>query len=174
MNPYSRRQLNSGRRAVVGDTELVAMMNRLEKKGLTKAIRAANSKAAKPIRQSMKKYARETSKTIAKSIGIKNKVYSRNKTGIVIIGIRSQQSVRREYLSATGKKRVHDPRFTGHLVEGGTQPHDIPAFGNKAVMVRHPGTKAKPFIKRALDENIHQARMAYASEIKSAVAVAFA
>tara|TARA_R110000824_G_scaffold188467_3_gene369824 strand:- start:19501 stop:20016 length:516 start_codon:yes stop_codon:yes gene_type:complete len=99
---------------------------------------------------------------ISKSIGVKDVLYKRSGTVVVMVGPRANY-----FDNATG----HRPSNTAHLVELGTKSHDIRvksaatlsnidsgvgdgtdivAFGKK---VTHPGTLGKPFLRPALDDS---------------------
>lgn len=58
------------------------------------------------------------------------------------------------------KPTVADPFYYAHLVELGTKPHSVPrrftrgrVRSNKPATQPHPGTRARPFIKPAVENN---------------------
>lgn len=83
---------------------------------------------------------RKRSGALRQSLGIKAVKGSRGKTlALAVIGARSK--VVKRYKGKTIK-----PSKYAHLVEKGTKPHMV---GKR----RHPGAKAQPFLKPALDSN---------------------
>lgn len=145
-------------RYITGSDELIKKLSGMERKVQQKILKKANSKAIRPVIQAAKRGARPTSRTIAKSIGMRQSKYQGGQIHTVVAGVRnlaSVASVRPQVHFVTGgwSYRRHDPRHTAHLVEKGTKAHTIviPRF---KMIVRHPGTKAKPFLEPAFKSNV--------------------
>lgn len=69
------------------------------------------------------------------------KISTRAKGGMVTASVK-----------AGGKGARH-----AHLVELGTKPHLIPRRGFKAAPIRHPGAKAKPYMRPAFESKVQAA-----------------
>lgn len=85
------------------------------------------------------------------------------------IATRKRGGTMRGLLRATGNHG-----YVAHWVEFGTQPHIIPGplkLGNKWVKnAKHPGARAKPFMRPALDSKKAQALLAVGEYIKRRLA----
>ena len=130
--------------------------------------RRALNKASRPIIKGARRKVRRRHGDLRKSLG--NVIRMEKKTGAIISIIGPRR----------GRKRVVDgkpvdPANYAHLVEYGTQPHEIkprnPAgalpVGNDqfAGTVQHPGTPAAPFLRPAYDENKNEAPKDYGEVI---------
>jgi len=180
-NPFKGRGIGKGPQAtgiqLDGDRELDKALARLASREFHKVVRGAVSKALTPVSRSAKKYAKQVgkNKALSKSIGRKIKAYWSTGYVVGLVGPRSN------YVDpATG----HRPRFTAHLVEYGTKAHVIsakkwpilvedPDTGKRGTIlgaiVKHPGTKAHPFIRRALEENRGTIMGIYHKELKARI-----
>lgn len=143
---------------VTGDKDLLKKFANVQRRVQTKAIDKANSKAIRPVVTAAKRGARASSNTIAKGIGMRKKRYQKGAIQVAVAGVRNLASVASDrpkvhFVTGGWSYRRHDPRHTAHLVEKGTKPHAIviPRF---KMVVRHPGTKAKPFLEPAFVSNV--------------------
>jgi hypothetical protein len=162
---------------VEGAHELLLKLERLEKKAQDKIIKKANSKAVRPIIRAAKSNSRSVSRTISKAVGVKHKYYKQSQTALAIVGARVAKSVRTEkthvhFMTGRVSMRVHDPRHTSHLVERGTKPHTYTIRIRKkqeAVTIRHPGTKAQPWLKPAYETQKGAAARLFQEVVKQQV-----
>ncbi len=150
---------------VRGDKEAMKKFRRVKDNIENKAIKTSTRKAGSLVLKAARKNARPVSRIIARALGQKVKFYKKDGVGIAVIGVRDQESVRQKNKAG----RLHDPRNTIHLVELGTQPHMIPLYGNKAVLVRHPGTKPQNILARAIAEKMNAAKMEYEITFKRVI-----
>lgn len=134
---------------VKGDKAAMAKFRRLKNTVEQKAIKTAIRKVGNIVLKSARQNARPISRILARGLGQKVKYYKKDGTAFVLIGVRDVESVRQKNKAG----RLHDPRNTIHLVELGAAPHQMPLYGNRAVLVMHPGTKAYHPLQRALDSN---------------------
>jgi len=116
---------------------------RVAARGPSAGVRAGGAAVVKEMRRRAPK---ETG-SLKKSIGQKVKQYRRNQTVTSIIGARSKP-----YKTAKGKR---NPAYYAHLVEMGVAPHRTGRQGG-----RHPGFKARPFMRPAWDAAAPRARAA--------------
>ncbi len=159
---------------IIGMAQFQKSLHGLETKGIEKALRTASRQAAKPILAAMRADVKPISKTMARALGVKVKIYKRSKNAIALVGIRNTPSVRRPYSSRIQRSRgkgdsrgIHDPRFTFHLVDLGTKPHQAKAFG-KAYFA-HPGTKANSIREKAMRSAAGKSDAAYIDAFRRAV-----
>lgn len=123
---------------------LSALPERVERNVLRKALRAGGRKIIKRARQNIK----DKTGTLSKSLGIKVKRTRKGSMVGIEVGARS------------GKKQKYDG-FYAHMVEFGTRPHAIGRGDNvesggkltrgKQKGRQHPGMKARPFLRPAVD-----------------------
>lgn len=128
-----------------GEKQLRRALQALPEKLQRKVARKALSKGGRLIAKEARKLVRPVSRTIAKSIAVKTKVYASG-TGLAIVGPREMTGAARALRVAEVGDRFHNPSKTAHLVEGGTKPHLIPGGTTPR---QHPGTEPHPFILRA-------------------------
>ena len=164
------------RQYVSGTRELIWKLSSLEGKVAKKILGKANSKAIRPVITAAKRGARQTSNTLAKGIGLRHARYKAGQIHTVVVGVRNLASVasikpKTHFLTGGWSMRKHDPRHTAHLVERGTAPHMIPIPKLK-VTVRHPGTKAKPFLEPALVENVNAVIRKHKDTLRSEILIA--
>lgn len=116
-------------------------LDAIERTAKRRAIAMKSVKAgAKLVQQAAKVRApkRKKSGALRQSLGIKSEKGKRGKTlAFAVVGARSK-------VVKTYKGKTIKPAKYAHLVEKGTQAHDVAGK-------RHPGAKAKPFLKPALD-----------------------
>lgn len=135
-----------------GDKELERKLRALPKRVFKNVVRGATTKAMTPATKTAKRLAKGIGDrgTIAKSIGKKTKTYPRTQTIVTLVGPRR---------GFKDTESGHNPSNTAHLAEFGTAPHVIRSekpMGPKGVfglIVHHPGQKATPFMRPALDNN---------------------
>ena len=161
---------------VLGVAKFQKSLHGLDDTVVKKVLLSATVKAAAPVRKHLRNAVKPISKTMAKAIISKVKVYKRSKVAIGLIGIKNDSSVRAPYSDPKNRNRgkgdskgIHDPRFTFHLVDLGTKPHMIPFFGDKAKMVMHPGTSAQKVREKAMRATESQQIQAYETAFKAAV-----
>jgi len=130
----------------------------------------AGRRGVAPTTTAARRNVRKVSRTIAKSIGVRQKRYKHALS--TVLGPRSGFSV----IGEDGRK--HNPVNTSHLVEQGTEPHIIrrAAFGHEngeyVGEVQHPGTKGVWFMKRAWASKGGNAMFTrYASEIERMIPI---
>jgi len=150
---------------VRGDKEAMKMFRRVKNTIEQKATKTALRKSGNIVLKTARKNERPISKILARGLGTKIKYYKNTGTGVAVIGVRNVDSVRQK----NSKGRLHDPRNTVHLVELGTKPHMIPLFGNKAVLVMHPGTAAKHPLSRALESTQGKVKHEYEITFKRVI-----
>lgn len=150
---------------VRGDKEAMKKFRRAKDNVENKATKTAIRKSGNLVLKSARKNARSISKIIARGLGQKVKFYKKDGAAIAIIGVRDSESVRQK----NAKGRLHDPRNTIHLVELGTQPHRIPLYGNRAVLVMHPGTKPQHPLARAIEETKSRVKDEYEITFKRVI-----
>lgn len=116
----------------------------LRKTLVSKILKKAVTESVKVVKQTVSSNAMSIKRFgfLAKSIGVKIKTYSEQKTAVAIIGPRSKWS-------KTVGDKTYRPSYYAHLLEGGT---------------KH--SAAKPFLKPALDTTRDQ----YLSVLSDAIA----
>lgn len=159
---------------IVGKAKFERSLHNLDTTMIRKTLGVATRKACAPILKAMRNEVKPISKTMARALGSKIKVYKRSKIVIGLIGIRNTKAVAAEYSDprqqSRGKfdhKGMHDPRFTFHLVDLGTKAHRARAFGGAYFM--HPGTDAKEVRMKALRSGENMSAAAYQAALKKAV-----
>ena len=144
---------------VDGDKRTAKRLEALPDRVFRKVVRKASKKAMKPVSTAARRNVRPISRLIAKSIGTKQKTYTRNGVVVTVVGPRS---------GFKDEQTGHNPDNTAHLVEYGTPPHtieskkmmsnlnnphadaeNIEVFG---YTVEHPGSAPFPFMRPALEE----------------------
>jgi len=126
-----------------GEANLIRHLDSLKTKTRSRIIGQALRAAWRPMLFAAKANARRIKDTglLAKSIGVTPKTYRVSGVFVGIIG------PRKGFKQLIGEnKRPRDPRLYAHLVEFGTKPHMIKN-------TRHPGAKAKPFMRPAFDKH---------------------
>ena len=146
-----------------GLSDTMAVLNELQKpSNQRQAMRKALQPATKPILDEVRARVPRRSGLTRKSIGRKTKTYSRTGTVLVLVGPRSKPSFRRQVTvrGRDGKPRtiMHDPVKTAHLVEFGTQPHQVGG-------VQHPGAEPKPFMRPGFDAKQAEAKAIFGREL---------
>lgn len=160
---------------VTGDEKALKALAQFSGKLSGQVLRRAGQKAATPVIRTAKALVKPVSKTIAKSIGSKVKVYKRTGKLLVIVGpkVASPKSSKETENPMTGvtKKREHIADRTAHLVDRGTKAHKINLFKKKKLrVIKHPGTKGNFFLERALIQEDAISKQIYFNELKSGVA----
>ena len=141
--------------SVTGLAELERFLAELPERLQVKIARAALAAGAREIRDEARKIVPVKSGDLRKTIRASTR---RGKDGMVTASIRA------------GSKKA----FYAHFVEYGTQPHDIRSKNGGAmrvgkafrVVMRHPGAKAKPFMRPALDSKARDAIEATAAKMR--------
>lgn len=166
-------KLSNSKDVVRGAAALSKSLTDMDDKIQKKVLRSATTAAAKPVRTEMRKQVKTISKTMAKAIISKTKVYRSSNTAVALVGIKNDPSVRKPYSSDKQKSRgIHDPRFTFHLVDLGTKPHGAKAFGKHSFA--HPGTAAQNVRDKALASTQGQSIAMYEAAFTKAVDKALA
>lgn len=143
---------------VQGDEKLVKKFKRAKDTIETKASKQAMRKSGNIVLKQARANLRPVSRIMARALGQKVIQYKKDGNVIAIIGVRDADSVRQK----NKQGRLHDPRNTMHLVELGTQPHQVRLFGT-GVLVQHPGTKARNPLNKAIESK----KSAVESEFKA-------
>lgn len=131
------------------------MTKNLEKLGTRVALRgpaaAVRAGGAAMIKEMRNRAPVETG-SLKKSIGQRVKTYRRSKTVTSIIGARSKR-----YETTRGRR---NPAYYAHLIELGVSPHRLGKRG------RHPGFRARPFMRPSWDAAAPRARAAVIDKMK--------
>lgn len=158
---------------IIGMAKFQRSLHAVDTTMIRKTLGVACRKGAAPVLKAMRTEAKPISKTIARSFGVKIKIYKRSKTAIALIGVRNVPGVRKKYTDPINKYRgkgdskgIHDPRFTFHLVDLGTKPHMAKAFG---AYFMHPGTRGENVRGHALTKARAQSDAAFLIAFKNAV-----
>lgn len=157
-----------------GVPELLKALQEIDKKVAKRALTKAVREAAKPILKAAKANVAVDTKTLKKSLGVKVKVYKGGSGVVGLVGIRKDKKgkpikhKRKVGTTKAGKDIYQDPTKYGHLVEFGTRRHTVAKGDRLARKDRkqsemqtgkmHPGAKAKPFLRPALDNNQGQVK----------------
>lgn len=159
---------------VTGDEALLKALKVFPGKLSGQVLRRAGQKAGTVVAKVARQLVRPVSKTIAKSIGTKVKVYKSGKL-LVLVGPKAQNpkstKIVENPLTGVKKKRAHEPDRTAHLVDRGTKAHAITLYKKKKFrVVKHPGTKGNFYMERALIQQDSMAKQIYFNELKNGVA----
>ncbi len=174
---------------VDGVSELLAKIEGMRKSAQTKIVKPMVKAGVKVVLAAAKAklagYGFKSSSPLLKALGDKIGV-GKDGTVFGIVGprrgykvVRGADGQRVKMLNALGnryaKKGIDDPVRYAHLVEKGTAPHalgkgsTLPREGRKGELTAgsqsgnmHPGSKAQPFLRPAIDE--------HKDEVKSAMA----
>lgn len=122
---------------IEGIDEVRAALRALPAKIERNVIRGGLRAAAKIVADEAKRLVPVRRGFLKKSI----RISSRAKNGIVTVSVK-----------AGGKGARH-----AHLVERGTKPHLIGRKGFKSAPIRHPGARAKPYMKPAFERKVRAA-----------------
>ena len=133
---------------IEGLEELRDKLLKLKRVTGRKVVRKALNEASKPILRTAKAKVPVDTGLLRKSLGRKQKSY-RGGRSVVIIGPRT--GFKRE-VTVAGKKQVRNPAKYSHLVEFGTRR-----------------TAAKPFLRPAFDELLHQTVAAITNTIADGI-----
>jgi len=120
----------------------LAVLKSADAKVRKKILRKACNKAGGVLLKRAKQLVPTKSKLLKKSLGRKVKVYP---SGVAVAVVGPRKGFRQEVVR-DGREVLSDPIRYAHLVEGGTRPHGYKTRGG-----RHPGAKARPFLKPSLD-----------------------
>lgn len=149
---------------MTGSKQLDALLRQLPDRAALTAIRQASSNAMTPMLKQARQNAKSVSRTYAKAMGKKQKTYKADGTVVTIVG------ARKGYRSDSG----HDPVYTAHLIEFGTQPHSLgrgsSARARGSVSINqsgpeHPGTKGQHVLQRAFDSTRSESEAVYRREL---------
>lgn len=161
--------------ALEGAEQLERKLRLLEPKLFKKVIRNASKKAMQPMVVAAKTKAPIETGLLKKSIGMKQKQYTRARVVATIVGPRKGFKKLVKVLDQFGnlKEQYRDPVNYAHLVEFGTAAHALGSGSDSRKQVasgaQHPGSDAKPFLRPAFDENEHKALAIYRAELSKGV-----
>lgn len=162
---------------VKGDKEIIRALQEFGRKLSGQVVRRAGQKAMTPVAKAARGFAKPLSKTVAKSIGGKVKVYKRTGYVLAIVGPKadppkSVKLAQNAVMEGAKKvKRVHDPTVTAHLVALGAKAHKITLYKKRKLMiVNHPGMKGVHFLTRALAQEEGLAKQIYMNELRTGLA----
>lgn len=139
-----------GKIKIEGDEALQKAIRELPRAVQNKIIRPVLVKASKPVLDGARSAVVKKKGWLKRSLGRKTKTYKRGGVA-VIVGARRG-------MAPDGI----EPANYAHLVEKGTKPHAVGKGSNSRKSVLgvqaahggiHPGAKAQPFLKPALDKN---------------------
>lgn len=153
--------------------ELIKALKKIDDKATSRVTRNALRASAKPMVKEAKSRAKKTSKTVAKSIGVTVKSYQKGTVFSLKMGPRTDdkftttKTVKNPF---TGEReaREHVPTKTAHLIEGGTNPHQI-RLPHLNITIQHPGTDPEPFMEPAFQNNATNAEAAFTKKAWSAI-----
>ncbi len=143
---------------VVGLKEMQAKMKELAVAPQRRAVRRALTPSANilrdearrlaPVRYGILRKAIKTRTTVLFGVPTASVYIEKKKYRVAAKGIKGQRRNKSGKAAAGEKPRMISvsPRSTAHLVEFGTKPH---AYKKRAGM--HPGARAKPFMRPAMD-----------------------
>lgn len=143
----ARARMGGDIRATVhGDKLLKARLKHLDESALKRIMRPATRSGGSVINKLAKTKAKSISKALSKSIGVKAKTYSRSGVVWVGVGPRTGEKYWEERPGLYwGRQTIMKPHKIAHLIEFGTDPHEMP-WG-----WYHPGTSPQPFLRPAWD-----------------------
>jgi hypothetical protein len=147
----------AGRIRVEGLKEIDRRLGRLPDKLQHKILKEGVKEAVASVIRAAKALAPVETGTLRRSIGVRIKSYQKKQTWVAIVGPRRVLAPKfREGLPTS--KAARDPRFYGHLVESGAQPHKqkgvvIPIVGLRLMASQHPGVKGTGFMEDAWKAN---------------------
>ena len=150
--------------ALSGDKDLMRMFDRMPKE-LYNAVKFASPRAMQIVAEaaSRKAEAFKDSGLLAASIGVKMKAYPKSGSVVAIVGPRKGfkglvKVTRRLGNTVFTYEEYRDPMYYAHLVEFGTQPHDL---GEGSSMRKdiikggrgvHPGSRPRSFLRSSMDD----------------------
>ena len=137
--------------SLMGDKELIRMLDRLPVKISRKVVPAAASKSMTPVSTMAKKLVRRQTRgtgLLARSIGKKRKIYRASGNTIVVVGVR---------MEFKRKSGTRNPSKYAHLVEYG---HQVRGGGLVA---------ARPFLRPALQRNVEKIKATMSREIMKGI-----
>jgi hypothetical protein len=143
---------------ISGDEELKRALKAFPDKLEKRVLRSAAGKAATATAKGIRREAKPASPTIARFIGTKVKLYKQG-TVFAIAGPRRDSPK-----SPTG----HNPAYTAHLVDRGTKPHSMKAWGR--VRIVHPGAKAQPFMQPGAHQATSDVKRIYLQALRDGIA----
>jgi len=148
-----------------GDKELVAALKSIGDVTFRKVMRSATNAAMQPVLRSARSNAASIGRhhTIAKSLIKKTKTYPRNNVVVTLVG------PDKDYVGENG----HRPVKTAHLVELGTAAH-VTRTTEQGLVVTHPGTPPRPFLRPALENNRTGVENALIKKVKERVPIEMA
>jgi hypothetical protein len=112
----------AGRIRVEGLKEIDRRLGRLPNKLQHKILKEAVKEAVAPVIRAARALAPVETGTLRRSIGVRIKSYQKKQTWVAVVGPKRVSAPKfREGLPTS--KAARDPRFYGHLVESGAQPH---------------------------------------------------
>jgi HK97 gp10 family phage protein len=150
------------------DQALERLPLQIQKKVLSKAIR----EAGKPVAKAARALAPQETGLLRRSIKSYVKMYKRSGVWVAVIGPTAATAKARKGL--TGSKAKRNPKYYGHLVEGGTKPHlqhgvTIPPLYIRLAASQHPGTKGVEFLKAAWKANDNRALEKMKQELRKGI-----
>jgi HK97 gp10 family phage protein len=147
---------------IMGEAALLKKLKGLDRKVRTKIVRKAISEATKPVYKSMRARCPKGQGHLRKSIARKVKVYRSGKNTVGLVGPR---------FNYKGRQKGIEPNLYAHLVEFGTTAHEIAITEGplKGLVIQHPGARAQPFIRPALDDNAKVCQEIMAREVEAGI-----
>lgn len=125
--------------------QLERALEELGGKAARRVLRKAATKALKPMVKTARQYLRRNKSKrtglLAKSLGTKTKTY--RKSGTVFSAMGPRSGFEAIITDPSGRQYLANPANYAHLVEFGTRPHG-----------RHPGARAKPFMRPTFDQHV--------------------
>lgn len=143
---------------IEGDKELIKALRAFPEKLSKRVLRSAAGKATTVVAKAARLQVKPISPTIAKHIGTRVKLYKGGNV-FAIAGPKRDTPI-----SATG----HRPSKTAHLVDRGTKPHGLKAWGK--VQIIHPGARAHPFLEPAEKQSSAEVKRIYITALREGIA----
>ena len=141
-----------------GIEQTIRKLDGLKKSMRSRIVRRAVNAGATIILQSSRSLIRRRSGFSAKALGRKGR--TKKDEYLVKIGARSSYET-----VVDGRK--HQPFHVLHLIEKGTQPHEITT--RRGATYIHPGSKPYPFLQPSLDGNRGQVNTAMSKKIMEGI-----
>lgn len=148
---------------VEGADALLKRLDRLKRTARNKVLRPAVNEACNPVLAAARATAPADEGWLRKALAKRVKTYARSGVVVGVVGPRTGYQTtgrgqsKRRGLTAFGRKlrskTRRRPSKYAHLVEYGTAPHRIAVPRGGGLVVRHPGSPATRFLRRAWEQS---------------------
>ena len=179
---------------IEGAADLYKALQAIGVKIAPKAMRRGVKKAMVPVlndmRQNLVRQGATETYSLLESLGTKIKTYKNSEVTVGLVGVQTEKKGKKnkkgkpktrlrtdKHRLVRNGKVLRDPIKYAHLVEFGTRAHavgkgsqikrlDGRKTSGKQSGGKHPGTKARPFIRPAIDKNRSQIETTIADELR--------